>query len=244
MKDVSMKKYLSDLKAFMAGVAKAGVVTFLFYKSVVITLVLGILYGILNIRMDRKRRREKWRWQINLEFREVLTGISSALNAGYSIENAFLSSKDDLVFLYGDKSLMVKELVKMSAQLSVNKSLENVLMEFAEYSGVEDVYNFAEVFQTAKRTGGNLIDVARTTSEKISTKIEVKREIQTMISGKQMECKVMNLIPLGIILYFWIASPGFLDCMYTMSGRPVMTVLMIVYIAAFKWSERIGDITV
>ena len=76
------------------------------------------------------------------------------------------------------------------------------------------------------------------------TKIEVKREIQTMISGKQMECKVMNLIPLGIILYFWIASPGFLDCMYTMSGRPVMTVLMIVYIAAFKWSERIGDITV
>jgi tight adherence protein B len=104
--------------------------------------------------------------------------------------------------------------------------------------------HFVKVFQTAKRTDGDLISITRLTAEKISQKIEVKREIHTMIAGKKMEGRIMNCIPLAMILYFWICSPDFLDCMYQSSGRMVMTVLMLIYIATYYWSSRVSDINV
>lgn len=243
----ALKRFTTNkgwLKTFGTGFTEAFVLLFLFYRSVIVSLVLGILYGIINIKLYKKKSIEEWRWQMNLEFREVMTGLSSALNAGYSIENSFIEAKNDLLLLYGDKSVMAKELDTINSQLMLNQPLENILMEFAQYCKVEDISNFAEVFQTAKRTGGNLIEISRSTADKISSKIETSREIRTMIAGKKMEGKIMTLIPLAIILYFWISSPGFLDCLYTLSGRPVMTVLLVIYIAAYKWGERIGDITV
>lgn len=242
-----LNRYITDsgrVKAFITGFLKAFILLFLFYRTFLFSIVLAVIFGFVNIRFDAKRRREEWRWQMNLEFREVMTGLSTALNAGYSIENAFKEAKEDLLLLYGENSVMVKELDVINSKLVLNQPLEIILMEFAGYCGVEDINNFAEVFQTAKRTGGNMIDVARSTADKISSKIEVSREIRTMIAGKQMEGRIMTLIPLAIIIYFWISSPDFLNCLYSVSGRPVMTVLLIIYVAAYKWSERIGDITV
>ncbi|MCI9078334.1 MAG: hypothetical protein HFH68_05320 [Lachnospiraceae bacterium] len=232
------------LKAFAVGFIKAFILLFLFYKSLVLSSILAIIYGIVNIKFYKKKHLENWRWQMNLEFREVMVAISSALNAGYSVENSFKEAREDLVLLYGNNSIMVKELNKINSQIMLNRPIEIILTEFAQYCKVEDISNFAEVFHTAKRTGGNLIETARSTADKISAKIETSREIRTMVAGKKMEGRIMAYIPLGIILYFWISSPGFLDCLYTLSGRFVMTILLVIYLAAFKWSERIGDISV
>lgn len=232
------------LKAFALGFIKAFILLLLFYKSLAVSSVLAVVYGIINIRSDNKKQLENWRWQMNLEFREVMTAVSAALNAGYSVENSFKEAREDLMLLYGSNSVMVKELDKINSQITLNRPLEIILMEFAQYCQVEDISNFAEVFHTAKRTGGNLIETARSTADKISAKIETSREIRTMVAGKKMEGRIMAYIPLGIIVYFWISSPGFLDCLYVSGGRLFMTVLLVVYLAAFKWSERIGGISV
>lgn len=234
----------SFLKAFIVGFLKAFILLFLFYRLFAVSAILALIYGIVNIKFYEKKHLEEWRWQMNLEFREVMTAVSSALNAGYSVENSFKEAQNDLLLLYGGKSVMVKELEKINSQIMLNRPLEVVLAEFAQYCKVEDINNFAEVFQTAKRTGGNLIETARSTADKISSKIETSREIRTMVAGKRMEGRIMAYIPLGIIVYFWITSPGFLDCLYAFNGRFVMTILLVIYIAAFKWSERIGDISV
>ncbi len=234
----------ANLKAFAIGFLKAFILLYLFYKAPLPSAAAALIYGLINIKFDKKRQESEWRWQLNLEFREVMTGISSALNAGYSIENAFREVKEDLLLLYGENSVMAKEIDVINSKLALNRPLEAVLEEFAEYCKVEDIYNFAEVFKTAKRTGGNLIDVARSTADRISSKIEVSREIKTMISGKQMEGKIMTIMPLAIIIYFQLSSPDFINCLYVPTAWPVMTVLLIIYIAACKWSERIGDIAV
>ncbi len=232
------------LKAFALGFIKAFILLLLFYKSLVFSSVLAVVYGIINIKTYKKKQLEDWRWQMNLEFREVMTAVSAALNAGYSVENSFKEAREDLMLLYGSNSVMVKELDKINSQITLNRPLEIVLMEFAQYCQVEDISNFAEVFHTAKRTGGNLIETARSTADKISAKIETSREIRTMVAGKKMEGRIMAYIPLGIIVYFWVSSPGFLDCLYVPGGRLFMTILLVVYLAAFKWSEKIGGISV
>ena len=149
------------LKAFITGFVEAFILLFLFYRAVVVSFVLALIYGIINIKLYKKKSIEEWRWQMNLEFREVMTGLSSALNAGYSIENAFIEAKSDLLLLYGDKSVMLRELDAINSKLRLNQPLEIILIEFAQYCKVEDINNFAEVFQTAKRTGGKFYKIGR-----------------------------------------------------------------------------------
>ena len=54
----------------------------------------------------------------------------------------------------------------------------------------------------------------------------------------------MNIVPLLIIVYFWLTSPGFLDCLYTMGGHVFMTGLFAMYIFGCMLSEKISDIKV
>lgn len=217
----------------------------LFYRDLYCILLFEIPLFFWGYRRLRAIQREQRKWQINLEFKEGLQGIASALNAGYSIENALAESKKDLEILYGKDSVLCQEFQIMLNQLHFNKPMEVVFDEFAKRSGVEDIRSFAEIFRTARRSGGDLVAITRTASERIGEKIELSREINTLLSGKQMEGKIMNLIPLGMIFYFWICSPGFLDCLYEgVWGHIIMTGLIALYLFAYEMNRKICQIIV
>ena len=140
--------------------------------------------------------------------------------------------------------LKTPQMQRMSYELQLNQPIEEVFYRFGQLTQVEDVMRFAQVLHIAKRTGGDLIAITRMTADRISEKMEVKREILVMIAGKQMEAQIMKLMPLAIILYFWVFSPGFLDPLYRREGRPVMAILLLVYLAAAYWIDRISRIEI
>ena len=221
------------------------VLLILFYRCLLWVLLIGTPLCFLQYRRLKRKWEQQYRWQLNLEFKEGLQGLAAALNAGYSIENAIEESRRDLMVVYGKESLLSWEFQVMLEQLKLNRPVEQVMDEFAARSGVQDIKSFAEVFRTARRSGGNLVEITRTSADRIGEKIEVSREIHTMIAGKQMEGRIMNIVPLGMILYFWICSPGFLDGFYGgIRGRIEMRVFLMIYLAAYLLSEKICRITV
>lgn len=230
--------------SFLKGFGMAMLVSYLFYRHLLFSLVISAGYGIYRIFKGKEEYWKKQQYEINLEFREGLLGIAAALGAGYAMENALGEARKDLILLYGKDAVLVQEFLRMEQQLKLNQPLEKVFLEFSERWQTEDILHFVKVFQTAKRTGGDIISVTRLSAEKISEKIEVTREIHTMIAGKRMEGRIMNMIPLAMILYFWLTSPGFLDCLYQASGRGVMTVLLLLYLIAYYWSQKISNIQV
>ncbi len=71
----------------------------------------------------------------------------------------------------------------------------------------------------------------------------MQREIETLISGKKMESICMTAIPLFMIVYLRLFSPGFLDPMYhNFIGIMVMTIALVTYMAAFFWGRKIMNI--
>lgn len=232
------------VEGFGKGFLKGAVLGVLFYRHLLAVLLVGGLAGIFGARGERGRIWKGRQQEITLQFREGLQGIAASLSAGYSIENAIGEARKDLVLLYGEHSVLEQEFLGMERQLGLNQPMEQVLCEFAEKWDTDDFRHFAQVFQTAKRTGGNLIAITHATAEKISQKIEVQREIHAMLAGKKMEGQIMSAIPLGLIVFFWVSSPGFLDCFYRSSGRAVSTALLLIYVAASQWSRKICDIRV
>lgn len=185
------------------------------------------------------------KWCLNLEFRDGITSMSAALNAGYSMENAMKEAVIDMKLLHGAKSSIVQEFEYMIFQLKNNQTIEEIWEDFAIRSDIEDIYSFAEVLITAKRSGGDLIKIIRRTSKVIGDKIDIKREILTITTGKRLETKVMNIMPLGIIFYMWVFSPGFLNPLYhNMVGISIMTAALIGYYGATLLSKKIMKIDI
>ena len=177
------------------------------------------------------------------EFKDGMDSLVSALVAGYSMEHAMKEAEKDVLLMYGKPNYITKEFGDIAYQLSLHRPLDELLIDFGERSGVEDIMTFAQIYATARKSGGNLVQVMRRTASNIGEKIEIQRDIETMIAGKKMEANCMMIIPLLIIVYMDAFSPGFLSPLYDgLAGRLFMTGALIVYIFSIIWSRRIMDI--
>ena len=179
------------------------------------------------------------------QFKDSMQAMVVALNVGYSVENAIYEAKKDLSRLYPDDSRIMKEFNQMINQMEVNLSVEHVLDSFSKNVKQEDVESFVTVFSIAKRMGGDVIETLKTTARIISEKIEVEKEIQTLLAAKEFEFKIMSLVPFAIILYMRLTFPDFMNILY---GNPLGVVIMssclLVYGVAFYLGRKIVKIEV
>lgn len=221
-----------------------GLFAYVFYRSM-IAFFLFVPFAVIYPIIKKGELKEKRLEELNLEFKEGILLLSSFLSAGYSVENAFSSAVKELVLLYEEEGLIVREFSHIENQIRINRSVEKALLEFAGRSGLDDVKNFAEVFAASKRSGGELVTVISHTADVIRDKVLVRQDILTITASKQFEQKIMNMIPFFIVLYIDMSSPGFFDMMYTTGlGRILMTICMAVYIIAFLIAKRIMKIEI
>lgn len=230
--------YILLYAAMISGVA------YVFYQSII---ALVFMIPLIPVLLKRKKaelalRRKK---ELNKQFKEVILSVSSNLKAGYSIENAFVEAYEDIAMMYGAHCLMAKELYAMIGGLRNNMILEDLLLDFAKRSDLDDVRDFAEIFRIAKRNGGDMNAIIRNTANSIADKIEVRREVDTLISSRKFEQKIMNVIPFFIIFYVGLTSKEFFESLYhNVIGIIVMTVCLLIYGMAVLLSERIMNIEV
>ena len=88
---------------------------------------------------------------------------------------------------------ILKEFHYMESQLKVSVPVEELFLGFAERCCLEDVENFAAVFHTAKRTGGDMnADHSDRSARMLGDKIDVKKEIESTLAAKKAEQTIMS----------------------------------------------------
>ncbi len=221
-----------------------GMVSILFYQCA----IAFVLMQPLQLFMLERQRQAAYKQQkkaISKEFREVILSVSANLQAGYSVENAFCESYYDVEMLFGKESYMAKALVRLRGRLKNNQPLEMILLELAEETQVEDIREFADIFSIAKRSGGDMRGIISNTAGIIGDKIEVSKEIDTVMAEKQLEQKIMRMIPFAMIGYISITSNGYFDSLYhNVFGILIMTVCLTLYGVACMVSDKILNIEV
>lgn len=188
----------------------------------------------------RKTYEKKRQEELRLQFKEGIEILAASLSAGYAVENAFTAAVGELREMYGEEAMITREFSYISHQLTMNRTVEVLLLDFARRSGLEEVRQFAEIFAVSKRSRGELVSVADHVVHLLSERITVQQEIMAMTAEKRLEQRIMNLMPCLIVLYVEITSPGFFSPMYeTAAGRLVMTVCLVVYLVSWRLSVRI-----
>lgn len=231
-------KYLAQ------SVCLCGAVDYLFYKSWWGMLAV-IPAAFFYMKWKKKQLIRERRKKLNYQFKDALNALSVAVQAGYSVENAVSACARDLERLYDKNEDILEEFHYIESQQKVSVPVEELFLDFGERSQVEDIENFASVFYTAKRTGGDMDKVIQKVARMLGDKIDVKREIETTLAAKKSEQAIMSLMPAGIILYLQVTSPGFLSVLY---GNPfgicAMTICLGIYTAAYWLGRKIVDIEV
>lgn len=229
--------------AFTAAVGSA-VISVLFYNCIWGILIMPVLFLVIKRRREKEAAKKRQE-EITRQFLDAIRVVSSALFAGFSMENAWIEAQKEIENLYGEKSILYSEISKINRKVAMSVPIEGLILDFAIRTGVEDIRSFAEVFRFAKRSGGDMVKIIDTTVCHIKEKQETMQEIEILIAAKRMEQKVMGVIPIFILAYLRLTSNGYLDILY---GNPLgilfMSCALGAYLFATHMAEKIMNITV
>ena len=241
--------YIMSKGEKILNIAIAAIVIFaigyLCYRNV----ILSALLALVSLKWPKIRVKQiiaKRHRELTLQFKDMLYSLSSSLSAGKSIESGLKESLQDLRIIYpDDETYIIQEISYIVRGVEMNETIENMFSQFAERAHNEDIDNFVDIFRTCKRTGGDMIQVIKSTSQTIGEKIETKQEIETMISGKKFEFKALMIMPVFLILILSVSSADYMAPVFeTFIGHAVMTVAIIMFAIAYLVGDKIMSIEV
>ncbi|MCR5701180.1 MAG: type II secretion system F family protein [Lachnospiraceae bacterium] len=223
---------------------KAVTIGYLFYDSMYMFVILIPFFVMDYRKLIENKKRERIR-KLSEQFGTLMEALVTSLSAGYSLERAFVDARRDLLMQYDKDELIFAEVDEIINGLKINAPIEDLLKEFGVRSGVEDIENFANIVGAAKKSGGNLIKIIEKTVRSLLEKRALFQEIETMLTAKKYEAKIMLLTPYGMLFYLRLSNGDFLNVLYhNLPGIMLMTVFLAgIYLADF-WASKIIDIPV
>lgn len=234
------EKLLLYLKSALAVV----IINYCFYRSFAAFLPLSVL-GICYYKMEAGELLHKKKSEARQQFKELLLLTITGQKAGYSVENAFLKSYGDMAGLYGKDSSICKMLKELQAGLSNHCKAADLWKNIGDNCDIVEIREFAAVFEIAKKSSGDITVIMERTAETIGNKAETQKEIETLLSARRLEQKIMNSMPFFLMIYINVTSPGYFDGFYhSMQGIAVMTFCLLIYLIAFLLGVKMAAIEI
>ena len=218
-------------------------ISYLFYHSIIFCILLPLL-SIPGQRKYEAYLINRQKKELSKQFRDLLYSLSASFSASKQMKEALKESLPVLLLLYGENSLLIKEISQIVRKMEESRdSEESLLSDFAERSADGEIQSFVDVYLICRKSGGNLIQVISKTVEVLIEKLDITREIQKMTAQKRFESMIITAIPLLMLLFLQCSSPDFTAVLYeTLAGRLLMTLALLGTVVASCWSRKITEI--
>ncbi len=227
--------------SILVGALAGGAVGWVFYESPILSAILAVIAAAFTPSLWRKRRISKRKDKLLLQFREMLDSLYTTLGAGGNPSEAFRSAKEDMSTRFGERSLIAEELRLLLEGKDNGYTEEDMLFNFGERSGLDDVNSFAEVFVTCNRGGGDIREIIRSTRTVLSDKIQVAQDIKTAVTSQTTEQNAMLVMPVIFVFLLKRMGSDVID-LTSRAGRISTTVAILFFVAAYFLSKKILDI--
>lgn len=212
--------------------------------NVIISSAVGLFAGIKFIPIRTSQIIASRAKKLNSQFRDMLESMNTSLNAGKNVVDSFNSVYDDLKLQYDDSAFIVKELEVILSGMVNNIAIEDLLADFGRRSGNDDIVSFSNVFKICYRKGGNIKDTIRNTYDILSDKMEIREEIETVITGNKTELNTMMVMPVALIGVIKMMSPEFASNFTTVTGVASTTAAVVMFVVAYFVGRSVMNIKV
>lgn len=211
------------------------------FIAVVLT---GFIAGKLILPVVVANKKEKRQKALAKQFRDMLDTITTSIGAGKNIPEAFLTARNDLAVQYSEDSDIVHEIDVINDGIRNSVLIEDLLEDFGERSGIDDIKSFANVFKICYKKGGNIKDVIRNTHSILSDKMTIKEEIETLVTANKFEQNIMIVMPVALIALIKFSSPDFAANFTTTTGIISTTIAVALFVVSYFIGRKILKIKV
>lgn len=219
-------------------------IIFIFYQNLILSFILGSA-GLIYMKAYKENEIKKRKDQMLRQFKDMLYSLNVALETGDVVSNAFKTAYYELSNIYHEEDYIMIELKQILMLSELNHKIEDLLINFAKRTNIEDILNFAEVFYICSKAGGNLVKVLKQTTEVITEKMELEQEIKTLFSQKEFEIKILIATPILIFLTLSLIAGEYIKPLHsTLMGYVVITISIAIIIFASFISNKMIRIEV
>lgn len=231
---------------FFSCIIAAGMaVGILFYDSLIIS---GVIAAILIVAMPGYKEGciRKHQQTLLMQFKDLLYSVSASVSSGRNMAGALAEAKEFCGTSYEESDYIMIELEHMTAMLeNGNETDTEVLYDFARRSGLEDVQDFARVYENCKTSGANLNNAITTAVKLIGDKIELEDELKSQLSQKLFEGRIVGISPFVMVLMIKLTAPDYIRPMTeTTEGLIITTISLGLMAASILMTERINKIEI
>ena len=233
------------LQFFLCGYAGGFFLMMVFYKDYLIAAAGGLacVFFVPLYKAFLCRRRMEL---LETQFRDFLYAVASSVAAGRQLSRALEDAELTLRSIYPQDAPLCMELAAINRAVREERGDEGALLkDLADRSGSEDIRDFVDVYVLCRRLGGDMEEVIRNTTGIMTDKMAIRREIRTLTAQKQLEGRIISVMPVLVILGLNVFSPDYLSVLYTtVAGRLIMTAALGGITAAFLLTQKLLDIKI
>lgn len=212
--------------------------------NAVIMAIVGCLAGKFFLPIRNEQIVEKRRVKLRKQFIDLLDSLSASIASGKNVPGAFLAAKQDLMIQYSEDDYIVQEVDQIISGIANNVSVENMLVDLGNRSGIKDIRNFGKVFETAYQKGGNIKDIVRNSHEILSSKAQIEMEIETKLKSNKNEQNLMLFMPILLIGMIKMAGDDFARNFTSPSGLISTTIAIAAFVVAYFVGKKVMKIEV
>ncbi len=170
---------------------------------------------------------------------DFLYSISSSVASGLHMRDALKEAETAL-----EEGALLREIKVMNGKIeSLNIGEKQLLADFAQRSGIEELKNFTDSYYACRDAGGDLTAVISRGMQVITDKLMIERDMKTLIAQKVFEGKLIAALPLVVILCLRLASPDYLLPLYESgAGRIIMGIALGSMVFAFSYAKKLQKV--
>lgn len=187
-------------------------------QNVFVSLILAsILFpmavkSFLSNRLDRKRRLFQY------ELPEMLSVVSSGLNAGLGLQQSLEAFAGD------SQGEVARQLRRAIAEMKVGAPIDESLLSVAKRMESEELRWAVTALSIQRTVGGSLATILQTAYETIKSRSEIKREVRTLSAEGRLSAQVLVMLPIGIFLFLFLTRREYVEVLWS---QPLGLLLMI-----------------
>ena len=218
---------MQHLLAYLVFTLIIAVIFYIYYHSVIVSVIGGISLAIWQEKNYSKSVTKKRQDKLRLQFKEFLDIITISISggSGRSMENAIKDSVRELRMLFNENTDIVREIELIVSDFdNAGIPMKDGFKELGERSDIDDISSFATIYATIDGKTSDFGYIVTQTRDIIKDKVEIAMEIETSITSAKSETNMMLVLPLILIITMSVMGSGFLDSLFTTTtGRVAAT---------------------
>ncbi len=201
----------------------------------VLAFAVGVAGPALVLSFLGFRRKRKFVRQLP----SMLQLLASSLRAGYALLQGCEAVAREI------EDPMGAELRRVLAEARLGRPLDEALEEAALRMQCPDFSWVVMAIAIQRNVGGNLAELLDTVAETMSSRTRLRREVKALTAEGRMSAMVLGIMPPGLMVAFYVTSPGYMDPLFEKRPGQIMLGLgAALMIGGFVWMQKMIKVDV